>query len=495
MPHFIVRRGFASLLLSGSIACLLTACGGGGAEASAVGTDPAPPTEPPDPVVPPPAPVPPGAFNPQLDPVLSQLSRQANAAPLRAAPTQDSDLVALGQALFFDRELSGNRNISCYTCHDVDFASGDGLSVSIGAGGFGKGADRQLASGALIPRNAPPLFHLAGRTSLFLDSRVSMRNDGTLVTPEPALNGPNPTAAAIVAQLTSALAAQAMFPVTNPEEMAGQPGENEIADAPDNLTIWSRLIRRLVGTSDGREPGFTGYRDLFSRAYPGVTSWDDFNFGHAAQAIAAFEVASFDTSSSAFDKWLVGDATALSDTGKRGGILFFGRAGCARCHGGPALTDDRHHAIGIPQVGPGKDFPGEDTGRALVTLDADDVYRFRTPSLRNVALTGPYFHDGAFTSLERAVRHYIDPERSLRTYDESQLAPLLVPLVDFDPARLDARAQAIDRGVRGGVRLSDAEVAQMVAFLLALSDGNAAEIDAAEPATVPSGLPIDDEED
>lgn len=486
-----VQRGFASLLFSGSAVCFLSACGGGGAAASAIET-PTPPTTPPTtpPVV---DPVPPGAFNPNLDPQLSQLARQANAAPLRAAPTQDSDLVSLGQALFFDRELSGNRNISCYTCHDVDFASADALSVSIGTGGFGKGDARTLANGKLIPRSAPPLFHLAGRTSLFMDSRVSKLPDGTLLTPEPALNGRTPAAAAIVAQLSTAVEAQAMFPVTNHEEMAGQTGENEIANAPDNLTVWALLMRRLVGTADGREPGFTKYRELFSRAYPAVRNWDDFNFGHAAKAIAAFEVASFDTKSSAFDKWLIGDATALSDGEKRGGILYFGRAGCARCHGGPALTDDRHHAIGIPQVGPGKDFPGEDTGRALVTLDPSDVYRFRTPSLRNVAIVGPYFHDGAFVTLEAAVRHYIAPEASLRGYDATQLTALLQPTVDTNPARIDARARAIDQGVRRGVPLNNAEVADLVAFLRSLTDGDAAGITAAEPETVPSGLPIDDD--
>ncbi len=499
MPHFIDRRGAGSLLLFGQVlvgfaACFLSACGGGGAEASTPATTPTDPTDPVEPVDPPVDPAPPGGFNPALDPLLAQLSRQGNAAPLRAAPIEDSDLVRLGQALFFDRELSGNRDISCYTCHDVDFASGDGLSVSIGTGGFGKGADRRLEAGFLIPRNAPALFHLAGRNTLFLDGRVSRRPDGTLVTPEPALNGSNPAAAAIVAQLPTALAAQAMFPVTNREEMRGQPGENEIADAPDNLTVWSLLMKRLVGTSDGPEAGIAGYRDLFARAYPAVDDWDDFNFGHAARALAAFEVASFDTSSSAFDRWLVGDASALSDTEKQGGILFYGRAGCARCHGGPALSDDRHHAIGIPQVGPGKDFAFEDTGRALVTLDSDDVYRFRTPSLRNTALTGPYTHDGAFTSLERVVRHYIAPEASLRNYDVSQLTPLLQPLVDIDPFRLDARTAAIDRGVRGGLRLDDAEVDQLVAFLRALTDADAADIDRAEPETVPSGLPIDDED-
>lgn len=471
------------LLVSTSMASVLPACGGGGTAAASV-------VMPPDPGT---TPTPPGAFDPVLDPQLTDLARRANAAPLQAAPTQRTDLVELGRALFFDRILSGNRNISCYTCHDVDFASGDGLSVSIGEGGFGKGADRTLADGTLIPRNAPSMFHLAGRRQLFLDGRVSLQPDGTLLTPEPALNGPTPAAAAIVAALPSALAAQAMFPVTNVEEMRGRPGENELADAPDNLTVWARIMRRLVGTSAGPDVGIAAYRDLFSRAYPRVRRWDDFNFGHAAQAIAAFEIASFDTSGSPFDAWLAGDATTLTTAQKRGGVLFFGRAQCARCHGGPALSDDRFHAIGIPQVGPGKDFPIEDTGRALVTADPADDYRFRTPSLRNVAITGPWMHDGCYTSLDAVVRHYVAPEASLRTYDASQLTPLLRPFVDVDPFRIDARARAISPIVRDGVALSDRDVDDLVAFLGALTDGNADGIDAAEPATVPSGLPIDDE--
>jgi cytochrome c peroxidase len=425
---------------------------------------------------------------------LSQLALRAGAAPVAAAPAQDPARVSLGQALFFDRVLSGNKNISCYTCHDVGAATGDALSVSIGTGGLGGAANRQLADGTLIARNAPPLFRLAGQTSMFWDSRVSRRADGTLVTPEPALNGPNPAAAGIAARLTSALAAQAMFPPTSREEMRGQPGENEIADATTNLEVWALLMRRLVGSDDGAAPGIAEYRDLFAAAYPDVLRWSDFNFGHAAQAMAAFIVASFHPRGSPFDDWLGGNLTALSDQAKRGGILFYGRADCARCHGGPALTDGRHHAIGVPQVGPGRDFFLEDTGRGAITGDPADRYRFRTPSLRNVAITGPWMHDGAYTTLENVVRHYRDPEDSLRDYDRRQLSFLLQPLVDTDPARQAARALAISPLVRGGVRLNDQDVAQILAFFAALTDPDAQDLEDTEPPGVPSGLPIDDED-
>ncbi len=483
MFHDPLRSRIGEFLLSLGLAAVLTGCGGGGAVEAA--TLP-PPTPTPTPT-PPPTPTP--------DPLQAELLRltaQANAAPMQPAPVQNPELVVLGQALFFDRILSGNRNISCYTCHDVDAASGDGLSVSIGEGGFGKATERQLADGLLIPRNAPPMLRLAGKRSLFWDGRVSQRQNGDLVTPEPALNGPAPAAAAIVAQLPTALAAQAMFPVTSSEEMRGLPGENELADATTNLEVWSRIMVRLVGTDDGTAAGIAEYRDLFSRAYPSVRRWSDFNFGHAAQAIAAFEIAAFATQGAAFDAWLVGNATALTDEQKRGGILFYGRGGCARCHGGAALTDGQDHAIGIPQIGPGKDFPIEDTGRALVTGDPRDRYRFRTPSLRNVELTGPYMHDGAYTSLEAAIRHYIAPEASLRTYDPSQLTPLLQSFVDTDVVRIDARARAISPLVRDGVRLNATEVGQLVAFLRTLTDTTALDLSAAEPERVPSGLPIDD---
>lgn len=466
-----------------ALSLLLTACGGGGgteetteAEAGAEA-----------------APTPEGTgFDPELDPQLQQLAGQANAAPAQPAPQQEPALVALGQALFFDRLLSGNRDISCATCHDPSAATGDALSVSIGTGGSGRASARQVGAGLLIPRNSPPLFRLERQPTMFWDSRVERRQDGTLQTPEPALNGPAPSAAALARELRTALAAQAMFPVTSHAEMRGQPGENEIADASDNLDVWDRLSRRLVGSADGSLSGVPAYRDLFARAYPAVTSWDDVNFAHAARAIAAFEVAAFSTRGAPFDAWLAGDAGALSAQQKRGGILFFGRADCSRCHGGPAFTDGRHHAIGVPQVGPGKDFPLEDTGRALVTGNAADRYRFRTPSLRNVALTGPWMHDGAYTTLTAAVAHYRNPTASLRNFDAGQLAALLQGLVDRNPARQDARALAIDNRVRDGTRLNDGELADLVAFLNALTDASARDLSAFVPASVPSGLPLDD---
>ena len=412
-------------------------------------------------------------------------------------PQPDSEaLVRLGQALFFDKELSGNRNISCATCHHPASGTGDALPVSIGEGGVGLAENREVGTGHLIPRNAPHIFNsgVAGVRSMFWDSRVTFDAvTGALKTPEPGLNGPNPTLAAIAAQLRSALAAQAMFPVTSAEEMRGAAGTNEIADAPDNVGVWTALMVRLVGTNNGTVGGIQGYRDLFRAAYPGVADYDDFNFGHAARAIAAFERDRWTALGSPFDQYLAGDNSALSDKEKRGAQLFYGKAKCGDCHSGPLMTDFKHHAIAVPQVGPGKVESSEDRGLALETGDPADNYKFRTPPLRNVALTGPWMHDGCFTSLEATVRHHLDCTSSLLGYDATQLPSEFQGTVDVDADRNQARLDAIPDEMRGPIPLTEPEFDCLMAFLYALTDNDSINLVAKDvPASVPSGLPVHD---
>ena len=430
----------------------------------------------------------------ELDLELREALANENVALLPTPPPAAGDLIELGRALFFDKELSGNRNISCATCHHPSLGSGDGLSLSLGQGGRGLGPARIQDTGARIARNAPPLFDLAAQRDMFWDSRVRQTPAGTFQTPEPALNGPAPAAAAIVAQLDSALAAQALFPLTSEDEMRGHAGDvgNELAGALSNLEIWERIMTRLLGARDGSTPGIRGYEDLFAAAFPGVASRTEFNIGHAARAIAAFERAAFTTRGSPLENYLRGDNSALTDVQKQGGTLFFGRGDCSRCHQGPRFTDSRHHAIGIPQIGPGKDFPGEDTGFALTSGNLNDRYRFRTPTLRNVTATGPWMHDGAYTRLRDAVAHYVDPRQRLRTYNVNLLEPDLRATWDTDLTRQDARDAAIDGRLRDGTRLNPGEVDQLVAFLEALTDPGVFDLTRLVPATVPSGLPVAD---
>jgi cytochrome c peroxidase len=238
---------------------------------------------------------------------------------------------------------------------------------------------------------------------MFWDGRVSRDNaTGALTTPESTLNGITPARADVASQLTSALAAQAMFPVASDVEMRGAVG-NEIRAAADNQAVWAALMARLVGTNNGTTGGMAAYRSLFNAAYPGV-AYDDLNFGHAARAIAAFETASYAAIHSPLDEFLRGNPNALSADAKAGGLLFFGRAGCGGCHRGPLLSDANFHGIAAPQLGPGASG-GDDQGRFLISGSANDNYHFRTPALRNVELTAPYTHAGAYTTLAAVIAH------------------------------------------------------------------------------------------
>ena len=440
----------------------------------------------------------PGLSAPDLD---SELQGLLDAVAVHAPtppPADSAALVELGRALFFDPILSGNQNISCATCHHPLADTGDGLPVSIGEGGVGTSTVRTRGpgdAGHLIPRNAPHVFNLGveGADVMFWDGRVSRHpQTGDLQTPEPALNGPSPAAAEIVAQLDSALAAQAMFPVTSREEMRGQPGTSAVADAATNLEIWQLLMERLVGTNNGTSGGLAGYRSLFQAAYPGVVDFDDFNFGHAAKAMAAFERALWTSLNTPFDRFLLGEVDAMSDAAKRGAILFYGTAQCATCHSGPLLSDFQHHALASPQVGPGKLEPSEDRGRALVTNDTLDNYKFRTPLLRNVALTGPWLHSGAYTTLEGVVRHHLDCVGSLSSYDPTQLPALFEPTYDGDANRNAARSLAVAPELAAPLTLTDAQVRDLLDFLQALTDPDMLILTRDLPDSVPSGLPLHD---
>jgi cytochrome c peroxidase len=232
-----------------------------------------------------------------------------------------------------------------------------------------------------------------------------------------------------------------------------------------------------------------------------VTSAADITYVHVANAIARFEAGVWRFDDSPFDRYLRGRHTAMSVEARQGMQLFYGRAGCSSCHSGTFQTDHEFHAIGVPQIGPGKgdNLVGyedglDDFGRERVTGRSADRLRFRTPSLRNVAITGPWGHDGAFNSLEMMVRHHLDPVASLQDYDETQLRLPSRPDLDAidllchqDPVRRAALAASVE--IRP-VDLNDREVERLLAFLYALTDERVFDLRNDVPARVPSGLPL-----
>jgi cytochrome c peroxidase len=427
-------------------------------------------------------------------------------------PVTDSDFhehgtvtaatVELGMKLFYDKLLSGNRNIACATCHHAMTDTGDWLSLPVGEGGRGLGPARDTGSGPdaiheRVPRNAPPVFNLGARTF------TVMFHDGRLEQDPGHPSGfSSPAGDDLPLGLDNALAAQAMFPVTSATEMAGQPGENAIADATatgDLPRVWELLAERLRGNDE--------YVALFMAAYPegpdAVSTAADITFVHAANAIGAFEGSVWRFDDSPYDRYLRGDKQAMSTAALRGLRVFTGKGKCAGCHSGPFQTDLSYHAIAMPQIGPGKgdNLDGysdghDDFGRERVTGDPADRYRFRTPTLRNVVLTGPWGHAGAYGTLEAVVRHHLDPVAALYNYDPAQAVLPSRPdldavdlLVMQDAARLAAIAAANELAP---VELSETDIANLLAFLHALTDPAAHDLRGDLPASVPSGDPLAD---
>ena len=417
---------------------------------------------------------------PTPDGLLRTMLEANGVVPLTKPPTNVAK-VALGKALFFDKILSGNENISCATCHHPALATSDGLSLGAGEGGAGLGPLRVYPlddenNPVIIPRNAPDLFCRADFRSMFWDGRVE-EIDGQFF---------SPAGASLLPGLDNVLAVQACFPVTSRDEMRGHGDSNELAEIADTdvQAIWAGLMDRLLANPT--------YVNLFQAAYP-VKDAADFTFAHAANAIAEFEIKSWTLLDSPFDRFLAGDDTAMTAQQKTGMALFYGTARCATCHSGPLLSDELYHNTGVIQLGPGKGdgVDGKaDYGREQVTGDPQDRYRFRTPPLRNVTATGPWTHAGGFTNLRATVARYNNIRAAINNYDESPLPQVLEDTVNRAEtpnilASLDARMPPNP--------LSPQEIDSIVAFLGALTSPTLPQLPQRDiPASVPSGLPVAD---
>ncbi len=404
-----------------------------------------------------------------IDAELRQSLSRWGTVPIGPTPAQPPALVDLGQALLFDKVLSGNRDIACATCHNPVTNAGDGLSLAIGTGGSGLGPSRTLGSGRqFIPRNAPTLLNTGlGTPYLFWDGRVSnlgFGGGGGGAFQTPAGNQ-------LPAGLPTLLAAQAMFPVMNRGEMRGMPGDHDRFGNPNELAafadtdfvgLWQGVMQRLLAIPE--------YVTKFTNAFPG-TPTSALGFQHAATAIAAFETQALTRTDSPFDRYL--------------------QHKCASCHGGPLLGGQTFSNAGVPQLGPGVGTGAPlDLGRG--ELFNQDFYRFafRALPLRNIELTAPYMHDGAFADLAAVLKHYNDVPKALREYDSSKLSSALQLMYHGDAATISAMLTNLDSRLRQPLGLTDVEISELVAFLKSLTDPSARDLTSLIPASVPSGLPV-----
>jgi len=391
----------------------------------------------------------------------------------------------LGHLLFYDPILSGNRNISCASCHHPDLGTSDGLSLGIGEGGTGMGVERRIDPAnppeQRIPRNSPGLWNLGAKefTTFFHDGRLEADPDhpNGLRTPLGTHMRPG---------FQSALAAQAMFPVLSPDEMAGHYSENDVSQA-----VRLGLLTQEGGAWDliaARVAAIPEYKQRFDDVTPG----EKITFTAIANVIADFIAFEWRADNSPFDRAMRGEEE-LPEEARRGMRLFYGKAGCGSCHSGWFQTDHAFHSIAMPQIGPGKAARFEnhvrDDGRQRVTGKDSDAFAFRTPSLRNVTLTAPYGHNGAYARLEDVVRHHLNAVNSLREYSINMaVLPEFPGAADQRPLRetelVDAIAASSDITP---ISLNDQEISALLSFLTSLEDPA---VRLGVPTEVPSGLPV-----
>lgn len=350
----------------------------------------------------------------------------------------------LGKALFFEEQLSSTRTVACATCHTLEKGGSDMRSLlpsSVHPGPDGRFNTRDDVRGSrgvigsnadgsyrsvqhfglneqVTNRRAMPVINKAFQQGLFWDGRAGSTFR------DPITNN-------VVLTGRAALESQAVQPITNTAEMS------HFGVRWTDVVARLRAVRPLAMASDipaqlAAFIGSNGYPELFRQAF-GTT---DITPARIAMAIANYE-RTLISNQNRVDDFLRGNRNALTQQEQRGRNIFAGRqAQCTGCHGGALQTDNRFHYTGVtPQ--------NEDIGRQAVTNDPRDRGRMRTPSMRNVELRAPYFHNGSARTLMDVVNFY----------DRGG---------DFDARNKDRRIRRL--------RLSQGQKNDLVAFLRAFTD-------------------------
>ncbi len=400
-----------------------------------------------------------------IDAKLSQIIQQHQLTGIPSSeqeiPDINSPKAQLGMKLFYTKTLGGDRTTACATCHHPMLGGGDNLSLSIGTNALDPsilGSHRKLKSGEPgVPRNAPTTFNVAFyKKVLFHDARIERLDDDSIHTPDVSYPQADPLSGETLVQ------AQARFPITSSHEMRG-----DYMQTSYNQTMRRALANRL------KQNWLDEFRKGFG--YPDGNAEDLITEQNISEAIAEYERSQVFINNP-WKRYIEGDKHALSTFAKKGALLFFtpqdqGGAGCASCHSGDFFTNEQAYNTGMPQIGAGKDSGASktnDTGCNLVTGKKEDRFRFRTPSLLNVEVTGPWGHDGAYTSLQGITRHMLSPEKSAREYDPSQLRQNGINISDLEKNTLEILDAGLD--LKAKPNLQDDDVTYLVSFLKALTD-------------------------
>ena len=367
-------------------------------------------------------------------------------------PKTEAPVTRLGRELFFSKTLSGDQDTACASCHHPFLAGGDALSLPVGAAArqadlLGPGRlfdwkgsgrlDPDAAAGPNVPRNSPTIFNVGlYERTIFFDGRLQKNRSGSIRSPESVRD-----------RGRDLVAVQARLPVVSEDEMRGY---KLLRHAPPDA-VREVLVKRLQ----------KHWTKQFAAAFgDAVATPDSVTYARVEQALSDFQ-RSFVLLDNPWFRYVAGEVDAIDDAAKRGALDFLrsppeGGLGCAQCHQGDFFTDEQFHTLAFPQIGRGIKRPAAgygneterdstDNGRWEVTRQARDRFAFRTPSLLNVQVTGPYGHAGTHNSLEQVISHHLDPERALQQFDFS-----LSELVQFqhDPVRYPEAARQVPEILR-----------------------------------------------
>ena len=291
--------------------------------------------------------------------------------------------IELGRALFYDPIVSTDRETACATCHSEIWGMSDTLPRAVGHSA-GLIAGPDRQGPNVLRRNSPTLFNMAFRSSFFLDGR------------------------------TETLEEQALLPLLTEDELDRNPEE---------------VVADLAGIEE--------YASLFAAAFPDDPRVTVDNF---AAALAAFQ-RTLISKRSLYDGYVDGDVLALNDEMVEG-MFRFSEMGCDSCHVPPLFESETFADRNIPGV------EGIiDEGRAEATEDPADLGKFRTPILRNINFTEPYFHNGTVRLLDEAVIHELEQGSMPYTDEDARLITLFIEKALNDESRKPRRPISVPSGL------------------------------------------------
>lgn len=329
-------------------------------------------------------------------------------------PFVSIDQANLGRLLFWDPLLSGDRDVACASCHLPEFGYTDAQHQSIGVGGSGRGVNRSVGHTGRVDRNSQSVLNTVwngiGDLGVFDPETAPMFWDNRV----------------------ASLEAQAVEPIKSLKEMRGDSFELDQIEA--------EIVQRINAVPE--------YKIDFGQTF-GV---EEITIKEVAQALSSFQK-TLVANQSPFDRWMRGEIGAMSNR-QVSGMQEFVIAGCADCHSGPLFSDFEPHVLGVQE---GADVIDPDNGTGN--------FAFRTPTLRQLKFTAPYFHAGQFKTLGQAIDFYDERRRSSNpSVSSRELDPELLEVPEMD----DGRGAIIQ------------------SFLDALNDDS---FDKIVPSSVPSGLP------